>query len=292
MDLFFLHLLNGLQLSMLIFLLAVGLTVIFGLMDIFNLAHGAFYTIGAYTGLTIYGLTGSFWIALAIAPLLPFALGAVLQYFFLQPLVLKGRSSHLDLALFTFGLMFVTMGTIELLFGPAYATIPVPAELQGGVQILGTTYPIYRLFIIGLGLLVAAVLWLVLDHTVFGGIVRAGVDNREMVVGMGVNISLVFALVFGVGTALAGLAGVVAAPVLSIFSHMGVSVLITAFIVVIIGGLGNFKGSFYGAIIVGMVETMIRAYLPELQLFAVYILLAVVMFVRPQGLFGAKKQAV
>jgi branched-chain amino acid transport system permease protein len=290
MDLFLLHLLNGLQLSMLVFLLAVGLTLIFGLMDIFNLAHGAFYTVGAYAGLTIFRMTESFWIALALAPILPFVLGAAFQYFFLQPLVLKGRSSHLDLALFTFGFMFVTMGTIELLFGPAYATIVVPAELQGGVHILGITYPFYRLFIIGLGLTVAAVLWLVLDHTVFGAIVRAGVDNREMVVGMGVNISLVFALVFGIGTALAGLAGVIAAPVLSIFSQMGLSILITAFIVVIIGGLGNFKGSFYGAIIVGMVETLIQAYLPELQLFAIYILLAVVMFVRPQGLFGPKKQ--
>jgi branched-chain amino acid transport system permease protein len=292
MDSFLLNLLNGLQLSMLIFLLAVGLTVIFGLMDIFNLAHGAFYTVGAYAGLVIFQATGSFWIALALAPLLPFVLGAILQYVFLQPLTLKGRSSHLDLALFTFGLMFVTMGVIELIFGPAYATIEVPPQLQGGVQVLGITYPFYRLFIIGLGLAVAAVLWIVLDHTIFGAIVRAGVDNREMVVGMGVNISLVFAVVFGIGTALAGLAGVVAAPVLSIFSQMGMSVLITAFIVVIIGGLGNFKGSFYGAIVVGMVETMIRAYLPELQLFAIYILLAVVMFFRPQGLFAARKQAV
>jgi len=182
------------------------------------------------------------------------------------------------------------MGTIELIFGSAFSTIAVPPGLEGGVQVLGITYPFYRLFIIGLGLTIAGILWLVLDHTVFGAIVRAGVDNREMVVGMGVNISLVFALVFGVGTALAGLAGVVAAPVLSIFSQMGLAVLITAFIVVIIGGLGNFKGSFYGAIIVGMVETMIQAYLPQLQLFAIYVLLAVVMFVRPQGLFGAKKQ--
>jgi branched-chain amino acid transport system permease protein len=290
MDVFLLHLLNGLQLSMLIFLLAVGLTLIFGLMDMFNLAHGAFYTLGAYAGLTIFKMTGSYWIALAVAPILPFVLGAAFQYFFLQPLVLKGRSSHLDIALFTFGFMFVTMGTIELIFGSAFSTIAVPPGLEGGVQVLGITYPFYRLFIIGLGLTIAGILWLVLDHTVFGAIVRAGVDNREMVVGMGVNISLVFALVFGVGTALAGLAGVVAAPVLSIFSQMGLAVLITAFIVVIIGGLGNFKGSFYGAIIVGMVETMIQAYLPQLQLFAIYVLLAVVMFVRPQGLFGAKKQ--
>jgi branched-chain amino acid transport system permease protein len=291
MDVFLLHLLNGLQLSMLIFLLAVGLTLIFGLMDILNLSHGAFYTIGAYTGLSIFGITGSFWIAIMLAPLLTFVLGMALQYFFLQPLLLKGRSSHLDLALFTFGLMFVTMGTIELLFGPAYATIAVPAELQGGIQLLGTTYPYYRLFIIGLGLGIAALLWLLIDHTVFGAIVRAGVDNRDMVVGMGVNISLVFALVFGIGTALAGLTGVVAAPVLSIYSQMGISILITALVVVIVGGLGNFKGSFYGAIIVGMLETMIQAYLPELQLFAIYILLAVVMFIRPQGLFGSKKQA-
>lgn len=292
MELFFLHLLNGLQLSMLIFLLAVGLTLIFGLMDILNLAHGAFYTVGAYAGFVVASSVGDFWLALLLGPLIPFAFGALLQYYVLQPLSLKGRSSHLDLALLTFGLLFITMGLAEFIFGPKYATIALPQSLRGDIFMLGINYPIYRLFIIGLGIVLAILLWLALERTIVGAVVRAGVNNRDMVIGMGINISLVFALVFGLGAALAALSGVIAAPVFSIYSRMGVSILIDTFIVVILGGLGNFKGSFYGSLIVGMVDTLAKAYVPSGELFAIYAVLTLVMIFKPQGLFGTPRQTV
>jgi branched-chain amino acid transport system permease protein len=286
MELFLIHLLNGFQLSMLVFLLAVGLTLIFGLMNTLNLAHGAFFTLGAYSGLVIAQTTGSFWAALLLGPLVPFALGTVFQYFVLQPLAEQGRSTHLDLALLTFGFLFATAGTVEYVFGSSFYSIPVPSLLEGRVALLGIEYPIYRFFVIAVGLLVAAGAWFVLERTLVGATVRAGVDNREMVVSMGINIRVIFALVFGAGSALAGLAGVVASPILSIYSQMGMGILVVTFVVVVVGGLGNLAGSFYGAILVGMVDTFAQAYLPEAELFAVYALLIAVMVVRPQGLFG------
>ncbi|MBM3486491.1 MAG: branched-chain amino acid ABC transporter permease [Alphaproteobacteria bacterium] len=291
MSTFLFHFLNGLQLSMLIFLLAVGLTLIFGLMDSLNLAHGGFYTIGAYGGWIVASQTGSFWLALVIAPLFAAALGVLLEVLVQRPLINRGRSSHLDVALLTFGLLFVIMGLMEVVFGAAYLSIKVPPLLSDRVEIFERTYPVYRLFIIGLGLVIALLLWLLLDKTVFGAIVRAGVDNREMVLGMGINITLVFAIVFGLGCALAALAGVIAAPILSIFSRMGATILVVTFIVVVVGGLGNFKGSFYGSILVGMIDTFALAYLPEAGLFAIYVVLAVFMMVRPQGIFGVKGQS-
>jgi branched-chain amino acid transport system permease protein len=287
MQMFLLQLLNGLQLSMLIFLLAAGLTLIFGLMDILNLAHGAFFTMGAYAGWFVSKSTGSFWAALLIGPLVPFLIGALLQGMVLQPLVRRGRSTHLDLALLTFGLLFATAGTVEYFFGSSFYSIPTPAILSGHVAILGVDYPLYRLFVIGAGLAVALVLSLVLDRTPIGAILRAGVDNREMVTALGININLVFAAVFGLGAALAGFAGVIAAPIMSVYSQMGIGIVVTTFVVVVVGGLGNLKGSFYGAMFVGMTDTMAQAYLPDAELFAIYVLLVAMMIVRPQGLFGS-----
>ena len=281
---FLLNLLNGLQFSMLIFLLAVGLTLIFGLMDVLNLAHGAFYTIGAYTGLVVAQHSGSYWLALASAPILLFVFGALANYFVLQPLSVHGRS-NLDIALFTFGFLFVTMGVVEYVFGVRFATIDPPNIFRHSVTIFGTAYPSYRLFIIVLGVFIAAVFWFILDRTVVGAIVRAGVNDRNMVIGMGINISIIFALIFGLGAALAGFAGVVAAPLLSVYSQMGMSILIITFIVVVIGGLGNFQGSFFGSLIVGLTDTFTSAYLPGTELFAIYIVLATVLLFRPQGLF-------
>lgn len=291
MDYFLVNLLNGLQLSLLYFLLAVGLTLIFGLMDSLNLAHGGFYTIGAYAGWLAASATGSFWIALIAGPAVAAALGVLLEVLVQRPLINRGRSSHLDIALLTFGLLFVIMGVMELLFGSEYATIRVPEILSGSVPVFGVTYPVYRLFLIGLALAIALGLWLWIDRTVFGAIVRAGVDNRDMVLGMGININRVFAIVFALGTALAGLAGVAAAPIFSVYSRMGAEILVITFIIVVVGGLGNYKGSFYGSLLVGMVDTMTQAYIPGGELFAVYLILALFMTLRPQGIFGAKGQA-
>jgi len=299
MDYLLLNVLNALQLSMLYFLLAVGLTLIFGLMDTLNLAHGGFYTIGAYLGWRFATWTESFWLALILAPITVGILGYLFQRYILHPLSIRGRETHLDFALLTFGLLFVIMGTMELIFGNTYLSIKPPTFLTGSIPIFGANYPIYRLFIISIGAAVALALWVLLDRTVWGAIVRAGVDNRDMVVGMGINIVLVFAVVFALGTALAALAGVVAAPVLSIFSRMGASILVVTFIIVVVGGLGNFRGSLYASLLVGFVDTMAQAYKPtvagiklDLEFFGIYILLAVVMIFRPSGLFGAKGQAV
>lgn len=287
MQMFLLQLLNGLQLGMLIFLLAAGLTLIFGLMDILNLAHGAFFTVGAYAGWLISKMTGSYWVALVLAPLVPFVLGAALQGLVNQPLIRRGRSTHLDLALLTLGLLFATAGTVEYLFGSSFYSIATPPVLSGRVSLLGVEYPVYRLFIIVVGLLVAGGLSLVINRTLIGATLRAGVSNREMVTAMGVNINVVFILVFGFGAGLAGFAGVIAAPILSVYSQMGISIVVTTFVVVVIGGLGNLKGSFVGALIVGMTDTLAQAYLPEVELFAIYVLLIGVMIFKPQGLFGA-----
>src|SRR6266852_7033273 len=287
MQLFILQFLNGFQLSMLVFLLAVGLTLIFGLMNILNLAHGAFFTMGAYCGLVVASTTGSFWAALLVGPVLPFVVGALLQYCVLQPLVERGRSTHLDLALLTFGLLFATAGAVEYLYGSSFYSSATPDLLKGRIALLGIEYPAYRLFIIAAGISVAAGLSLVIDRTLIGATLRAGVDNREMVTALGININVLFALVFGFGSALAGFAGIVAAPVMSIYSNMGIGIVVTTFVVVVVGGLGNLKGSFYASLIVGMTDTFAQAFLPEAELFAVYALLIVVMIFRPQGLFGA-----
>jgi branched-chain amino acid transport system permease protein len=286
MQLLLFQLLNGLQLSMLIFLLAAGLTLIFGLMNILNLAHGAFFTLGAYSGLLASAATGSFWPALVVGPMLPFVLGALLQYLVLQPLVDRGRSTHLDLALMTFGLLFATAGAVELLYGSAFYSIAMPSVLSGHVSLLGLSYPAYRLFIVAAGFAVAGSLKVVVDRTLIGATLRAGVDNREMVAALGINVNLLFAIVFGVGAALAGLAGVIAAPVTSVYSQMGIGIVVTTFVVVVVGGLGNLEGSFYASLIVGMTDTLSQAYLPDAEMFAVYALLIVVMIIRPQGLFG------
>ena len=282
------QILNALQLSMLVLILALGLTVIFGLMDTLNLGHGAFYTIGAYAGWLIYRSTGSFWVSLVLAPIVPGFLGAALQYFVFRPLVARGRSSHLDLALVTFGLLFVTIGVTDLIFGSTFSTIPLPEALRGRTELFGVIYPTYRLFIIVVGALVGLLVWLVLDLTTVGALVRAGISDRDMVSAMGFDIDKVFAAVFGAGCALAGFAGVVAAPILSIHPRMGVGILISTLLVVLIGGLGSVRGSIIGAFVVGIVDTVTSIFFPDFSLVSVYLVLATIMIVRPQGLSGAQ----
>lgn len=290
MNIVILQLLNSLQVSALLFLLAVGLTIIFGLMDTLNLAHGAFLTLGAYCGVVISQLSGSFWVALVAAPVVPFVLGAALQFFVLQPLKDRGRSNHLDLALLTFGLLFAMVGSIEWFFGPAFFSIAVPPALAGQVELFSSPFPVYRLFTIAVGLVTAVGLWLFIEKTLMGAILRAGVDRPEMVIAMGINLKLLFALIFGMGAALAGFAGVIAAPVMSVYSHLGSEMLVVSFVVVMIGGLGNIRGSFYASLIVGLTNTLSQAYIPGGEQFAIYALLILVMIYRPQGLFSVAKR--
>lgn len=289
MDFFLFNLLNGLQLSMLLFLMAIGLTITFGLMNILNLAHGAFYMAGAYLGYLIGKATGNFWLALVLAPLAPMALGFLLQLFVLQPLVDRGRNIHLDMALLTFGLLFFAIGLADLIFVEmlrlTFVSISKPAILSGYVTI-GMPYPAFRLFIIALGGAVGFSVWFLLERTVVGAVVRAGVDDQEMVRAMGVNVYLVFAGVFAFGCWLAAVGGVVAGAELSVNSSMGAAILIPTLVVVVLGGLGSVKGCFLGALIVGMTQTMSQAYAPQIAIFAVYALLALMLIVKPSGFFG------
>lgn len=286
------QLLNGLAFSMLLFLLAAGLTIIFGMMDFMNLAHGSFYMVGAYFGfkaITGFEVPGGlkvqlpFWIALVAVPLVVAALGLLLEGALLRRVYRRG---HLDQVLLTFGLALITADLVKWAFGADIRSVPQPDELRGAASLLTLTYPRYRLFVIAMGLLVGAVLWYGQQRTKIGAIVRAGVDDKEMVAGLGVNITRVSALVFAGGAALAAFAGVIAGPFLSLQPGMDFETLIFSLIVVVIGGLGTLKGSFIGAILVGLVDTFGKIQFPDFSLMAIFAIMAAVLLVRPSGLFG------
>jgi branched-chain amino acid transport system permease protein len=294
--------LNGLQLGLLLFLLAAGLTLVFGIMDLVNLAHGSLYMVGAYFAATFTALTGSF-VAGAVL-----ALGATLLVGMAVEVVamrrLYGRD-HLDHVLGTFGLILFFNELVRLVWGPAGLTVPLPAWLNTAVPILpGMYYPTYRIAIIAVALAVALFLYLVVMRTRVGMLIRAGASNREMVGALGINIKLLYTLVFGIGAALAGLAGLMQAPILTVSIGMGENILILAFVVIIIGGIGSIRGAFIASVFVGLVDTVGRAFLPDLfklvmspaaasaaapavSSMLIYLLMAVVLVLRPEGLFPA-----
>ncbi len=285
MAFYLLQALNGLAYSMLLFLLAAGLSLIFGLMDIVNLAHGGFYLLGAYLGLSFVRWTGSFWIAVALVPLLVAAGGFLLEWEFLRPLY---RRTHLDQILLTFGFAFVLTDLTRWLWGPAVQSLAPPPGLDQSLPVLGTRFPAYRLFVIALGGVLALGLWLGLGRTRLGTIVRAAVSDKEMLQGLGINVSAVFTGVFAFGTALAGLAGVVAAPIQGVFPGVDFETLIVTLIVVVIGGLGTLSGSFWGSLLIGEADTFGKTLMPQLALVVIYLVMAAVLLVRPAGLFGSR----
>jgi len=276
--------LNALQLSMLLFLLSVGLTVIFGLMHFVNLAHGSLYAFGAYMAAALAGVLG-YWGGFLLAPLAVAALGAVLYFTLIRSM---RRAGPMAQVLVTFGLIFVAVDATRLIWGDLPIGIAIPAIFEGQTRILGVDYPVYRLFIIGLGLVILAALTAVLSRTQFGAMIRAGVDNDGMAACLGINVERMFFLVFVVGCALAGLAGAVAAPVLSVTPDMGLQILIPTLIVIVIGGLGSLQGAVAGSLIFGFVQTFGAVLLPTLNSVLIYALLAAVLVIRPQGLFPAK----
>lgn len=276
--------LNALQLSMLLFLLSVGLTVIFGLMHFVNLAHGSLYAFGAYMAAALAGALG-YWGGFLLAPLAVAALGAVLYFTLIRSM---RRAGPMAQVLVTFGLIFVAADATRLIWGDLPIGIAIPAAFEGQTRILGVDYPVYRLFIIGLGLVILAALTAVLSRTQFGAMIRAGVDNDAMAACLGINVERMFFLVFVVGCALAGLAGAVAAPVLSVTPDMGLQILIPTLIVIVIGGLGSLQGAVAGSLIFGFVQTFGAVLLPTLNSVLIYALLAAVLVIRPQGLFPAK----
>lgn len=301
--LFLAQLLNGLQYGVLLFLLAAGLTLVFGIMSFVNLAHGSLYMLGAYFAATAFQYTGSFGLAVLAAMLGSLLLGLALEFVAVSRLY---RRDHLDHVLATFGLVLFFNELVRIVWGPQPYFVQVPEALSGTVDLLGFSYPSYRFAIIAVGLLVAVGSYLVIHKTRLGMLIRAGAQNPQMVAALGVNIRLLNAMLFGVGAMLAGLAGGIAAPILSVQSGMGDPVLITTLVVIVIGGIGSVSGAFYAALIVGLVDTLGRAYLPMLLLqvaerstadaagpalasMSVYLLMALVLAWRPQGLFPAKR---
>ncbi len=276
--------LNALQLSMLLFLLSIGLTVIFGLMHFVNLAHGSLYAIGAYVGAAV-AATAGFWLGLFVAPVAVAGMGVLLYSGLIKRM---RRSGPMAQVLVTFGLIFVLLDLTRIVWGDLPIAIEKPGFLDGRVALLGIEYPAYRLFVIALGLAIFAALAWVLGRTQVGAMIRAGVDNDAMAACLGINVERLFFTVFCVGCALAGLAGLVAAPLLSVTPDMGLQILIPTLIVIVIGGLGSLKGAIVGSLIYGIVQTFGAVLAPQLASVLIYALLAAVLVTRPMGLFPAK----
>lgn len=276
------QLLTGLAYGMLLFMISVGLSVIFGLMNVVNLAHGAFYVVGVYVAFTLMEIGLGFWVALVLGTLTVAVLGVITERFLLS----RTYGNELNEVLLTFGLAFILADLVRLIWGTNPQTLTEPAALSFRVAFAGVEFPAYRLFVVLVGCLVAALLWYFETRTRIGAIVRAGVDDREMVSALGINVTLVFAGVFAFGAGLAAFGGILGGPILGMYPDQGFDVLVVALIVVVLGGLGTWKGAFAGAVLVGMVETMGRIYFPSLSLVIVFLLMAVVLLIKPSGLFG------
>jgi branched-chain amino acid transport system permease protein len=294
--------LNGLQFGLMLFLLAAGLTLVFGIMDMINLAHGSLYMLGAFLASTFVQMTGSFTAGVLLAVPATAILGMALEVSVLRTLYAR---DHLAQVLATFALILILNEVTRLVWG-SDAALPMPAALSGPVELMpGLRYSAYRLVIIAVGLAVALLLYFLVTKTRVGMLVRAGASNREMALAMGVNIRLLFTLVFGAGAALCAVAGAMLAPIFAVQVGMGENILILAFVVIVIGGIGSIRGALVGAILVGVVDTIGRAFLPILfGLFfqprvasaagpaiasvMIYLLMAVVLYFRPQGLFPAR----
>ncbi|MBN9536329.1 MAG: branched-chain amino acid ABC transporter permease [Alphaproteobacteria bacterium 65-37] len=304
MDYLLLQMLNGVQLGLLMFLLAAGLTLTFGIMDLVNLAHGSLYMMGAYIAWTTIGWTDSFVLGALLALPVIFLLGLVVEAVVARRLYVR---NHLDQVLATFGLILFFNELVRVIWGPAGKSIAVPTFLNHTVEILpGVPYPAYRFAIIVVGAVVAVLLAWLVARTRIGMLIRAGASNRRMIGALGVNIELLFSLVFGLGAVFAGLAGLMAAPITSVKIGMGDDILILAFVIIVIGGIGSIKGAFIAAMVVGQIDIVGRAFLPDLlktflsasaassaapaiSQVLVYIVMAGVLVWRPTGLFGQRQ---
>ena len=303
MEYLLLQMLNGVQLGLLMFLLAAGLTLTFGIMDLVNLAHGSLYMMGAYIAWTLIGWTDSFVLGALLALPATFLLGIVVEAIVMRRLYVR---DHLEQVLATFGLILFFNELVRVIWGPAGKSIPVPAFLNRTVEILpGVPYPAYRFAIIVVGALVAILLAWLVARTRIGMLIRAGASNRRMIGALGVNIELLFTLVFGLGAVFAGLAGLMAAPITSVKIGMGDDILILAFVIIVIGGIGSIKGAFVAAMVVGQIDIVGRAFMPDLlktflstsaassaapaiSQVLIYVVMAAVLVWRPTGLFGQR----
>ncbi len=301
-SLFLIQMLNGLQYGVVLFLIAAGLTLVFGVMGFINLAHGVQYMVGAYLLYAFDQWTGSFWAALVLAMLGALAIGLVLEFLIFRHLYDR---DHLYQVLATFGIILFLNEAAKVLFGPTTLTIAVPDALSGSIQLTeALRYPVYRVAAIGAGLGVALGLWYLVTRTRVGMLIRAGATNPDTVSALGVDVRRLFMIVFGFGAMLAGFAGAIAAPIFAIQPGMGDNLLIVAFVVIIVGGVGSVRGAFVAALIIGLIDTLGRSVVtdvlrlvfdasaanqigPAIASMLIYILMAAILFFRPQGLFPA-----
>jgi branched-chain amino acid transport system permease protein len=275
--------LNALSQAALLFFLGVGLTLIFGIMRIVNFAHGTFYMLGAFIGYSAARLSGSFWLALALAPLAVGIVGALFEMGILRRLYRRDESAFL---MVTFGLALVLTELIRIGWGPEALQVETPSVFSGIVFVLDEPFPTYRLFLAGAGLVVAFAIWQFLERTRLGLLIRATSQNAEMVHALGTDVRLVRSAVFGIGCGLAGVGGVMAAPLVTASIGMAAEMIIDAFVIVIIGGMGSFPGSLLGAVLVAFVQVFGEYYLPDLALAFMYLVMLLVLVVRPGGLLG------
>lgn len=282
-DLIALQLFTGLALGAIYVLFAIGLSLIFGMLTVVNFAHGAFYMVGAYVGLFLLSLGGNFWLCLIAVPLIVGTVGLVVERFLIRPLYGRGIDYPL---LLTFGLSYVMVELIRIAFGKSGYPFDTPEILQGAVNIGVGYFPLYRLFVIGIAAAVLLGLWLFLERTSFGLIIRAGARDPQIVRVLGVNVARVWLFVFGIGSGIAGLAGLLAAPLQGVIPEMGATILAEAFVVTVVGGMGSIGGAVIAGLLVGVVVSMTSLFAPEMAKVSIFALMAIVLLIRPQGFFG------
>jgi branched-subunit amino acid ABC-type transport system permease component len=283
LELVFQQALNGLSFGALLFILASGLSLVFGMMDVVNLAHGAFYMLGAYVALSVVQLTGSFWVAMLAAPLALALVGLVIE-----PLLLRRlRGRHLDQVLLTIGVSLVIVDVIGLLWGREVRSLSAPPGLDGSVTLIGGVYPVYRLFVIALGVVLAATMAVIYRRTRIGKLIRAGVEDAQMLGALGIDTNRLFASTFATGAALAGLAGVIAAPVFGIQPGMDTDPgLLYSLVVVVVGGLGTLSGAVAGSLLIGPADTFGKVLFQDVALAVIFAIVALVLLLKPTGLLG------
>jgi branched-chain amino acid transport system permease protein len=282
-DLIALQLFTGVALGAIYVLFAIGLSLIFGMLTVVNFAHGAFYMVGAYVGLFLLSMGGNFWLCLVGVPLIVGTIGLVVERFLIRPLYGRGIDYPL---LLTFGLSYVMVELVRIAFGKSGYPFDTPELLQGAVNIGIGYFPLYRLFVIGVAVVVLLGLWLFLERTSFGLIIRAGARDPQIVRVLGVNVSRVWLFVFGIGTGIAGLAGLLAAPLQGVIPEMGSTILAEAFVVTVVGGMGSIGGAVIAGLLVGVVVSMTSLFAPEMAKVSIFALMAIVLLIRPQGFFG------
>ncbi len=284
-SLFLVQLINGLQYGLLLFLIASGLTLVFGVMGILNLAHGSMYMVGAYLVWYFVEHTGSFGLSALISAVIALLIGILMERTLIRQLY---RRNHLDQVLLTIGMIFVFNALQGLLWGNDPLGVAVPAALSNAIPVTDVLeYPVYRIFVALLCIAIAALMYFMINKTRLGMLIRAGESNREMVECLGIDIRKLYTIVFAIGVMLAAVAGVAAAPMSSIVPGMGEHILITCFVVVVIGGMGSIKGAFIAALLVGLVDTFASVMVPQLSSMMIYILMAFILLIKPQGLFSS-----